>query len=74
MVVAVLTFELLVQPTPTCHTKSANELLEVYMTILVLVEHVEHVVGKLAGVTKGEELLVYPTELGLIQLPRRTVL
>ena len=63
------TFELLVQPAPACYAQGTNELLEVDMTILVLIEDVEDVVGKFARVAEWEELLVYPTELGLVQLP-----
>ena len=36
-------------------------------------EHVEDIVGKVSWIAEWEELLVYPTELVLVQLPRRTV-
>ena len=44
------------------------------MPVLVLVKDVEDIVGKLARVAEGEELLVYSPELGLVELSGRAVL
>lgn len=68
------TFQLLVQSTATCDAQGTNELLEIDGSVLVLVEHVEYVVGKVARITEGEELLVYSAELRLVQLTRWAIL
>jgi hypothetical protein len=52
----------------------ADKLFEVDRAVLVRVEHVEDIVCKLPRIAKGKELLVYPTELGLVELAGRTVL
>ena len=61
-----LTFELFVQSSPTRYAQRADEFLEVYCSILVLVEHVEDIVRELSRVSKGEELLVYSAKLRLV--------
>ena len=66
-------FELFVQPSPTCYTQCANKLFEINHPILVLVKHVEDVVRELSRISKGEELLVYATELDLVELTGRAV-
>ena len=68
------TLELLIETAATGDAQGADELLEVDCPVLVLVKHIEYIVGELGGVAKGEELLVYPTELGLIEVARGTVL
>ena len=68
------TFELLVQPTTGGDAQSADELFEVNGAVLVLVEDVEYIVGKLAGFTEWEKLFVYPAELMLIELAAWTIL
>ena len=67
------TFELFVQASATRYAEGADELLKVDRTVLVLVKDVEYIVCELAGVTKGEELLVYATELGSVEVARRTI-
>lgn len=62
----VLTFELLVQSAATCHTERAYEFFEIDGAVLVLVEHVEHIVREFSWITEGEELLVYATEFDLV--------
>ena len=69
-----LTFELLIQSSSTCHAERTNEFLEVDMPVLILVEYVEDIVGEFAWISEREELLVYPTELVLVELTRGTVL
>jgi hypothetical protein len=68
------TFQLLVELPSARDRESADELLEVDRPVLVLVEHVKDVFGKLAGVTKWEELFVYPAELGLVERSRGAIL
>lgn len=68
------TLEFLVQPATRCNTQGTDELLKIDGAVLVLVEDVEHIVGKLSGVTKGEELLIYPGEFRLVELTRGAVL
>lgn len=63
-----LTFELLVQPASARYAEGTDEFFKVYMAVLVLVEDVEDIVCEFAWVAEREELLVYPTELGLIEL------
>lgn len=69
-----LTFQLLVQLATTRDAECADELFEVDGTVLVLVKDVEDIVGELVGIAEGEELLVYPAELGLVKLTGGTVL
>jgi hypothetical protein len=57
-----------------CHAECTDELFKVDRAVLVRVEHVENIVCELAGIAKGKELLVYPTEFGLVELTGRTVL
>ena len=67
------TLELLVQATATCYAEGADELFKVDRTVLVFVKDVEYIVCELAGVAEGEELLVYATELGPVEVARWTV-
>lgn len=61
-----LTLQFLVQPSPTCNAESTNELLEVYVAILVLIEDIEDVIGKFSWIAEREELLVYSAKLSLV--------
>lgn len=61
-----LTLQFFVQPPPACNTESTNELLEVYVAILVLIEDIEDVIGKFAWIAEREELLVYSAKLSLV--------
>lgn len=62
------TFELLIEAPAACNTQSTDELLEIDRAILVLVEDIEDIVRKLVRIAEREELLVYPAELGLVEL------
>lgn len=44
------------------------------MAVLVLIEDIEDVIGKFSWISEGEELLVYPTELGLVELSAGAIL
>jgi len=66
--------ELLVQSSAACDAEGADEFLKVDCAVLVLVEDVENIVCELARVTEREELLVYVTKLGPVEVARRTVL
>ena len=66
--------ELVLHFPSTCHAERADELLKVDLAALVGVKDVEDVVCELAGVAEGEELLVYPAELGLVEVARGAVL
>lgn len=68
------TLELLVQTAATRDAEGADELLKVDRAVLVFIKDVEHIVCELAGITEREELLVYATELGPVELSGRTVL
>jgi len=67
------TFKLFFQTTTTSYAEGAYELLEVNLTALVCVEDIEDIVSKLCRLAEGEELLVYPTELGLVEMSRGAV-
>jgi len=56
------------------HTEGADELFKVDRAVLVFVEYVEDIVGKVIGLAKGEELLVDFAELGLVELAGGAVL
>jgi len=43
------------------------------MTTLVCIEYVEDIVGEFCRLAEGEELLIYPTEFGLVEMTGRTV-
>jgi hypothetical protein len=62
------TLKLLIQSATAGHTQSTYELLEVDRSVLVYVEYIEDIIRKFSGITKGEELFVYATEFGLVQL------
>jgi len=68
------TLELLIKTAAAGDTQGADELLEVDCSILVLVKDIEYVVGKVSGVAEGEELLVYPTEFGFVEVASGAVL
>lgn len=68
------TFEFLVQPAARCDAEGADELFKVNGAVLVFVEDVEYIVGKLARFTEREKLFVYPAELLLVELTTRTIL
>ena len=68
------TLELFVQAAATCDAESADELFKVDRPVLVFIEDVEDIVCELARVTEGEELLVYMTEFGPVELAGWTVL
>ena len=67
------TFELFVKLTPRRDGEGTDELLEVDCAIAVVVKDVEDVVCELAGIAKGEELLVDTTEFFLVERATRTV-
>jgi hypothetical protein len=62
------TLKLLIQTPAARHTQCTYELFEVDRPILVDVEHIENVIRKFSRIAKGEELLVYATEFGLVEL------
>jgi hypothetical protein len=68
------TLELLVQLTTAGDAECTNKLLEVDSAVLVLIEDIEHIIGELVRVTKGEELPVDTPKLRLIELATGTVL
>jgi len=65
--------ELFVQAATTGYTEGADEFLKVDRTVLVFVKDVEYIVCELARVAKREELLVYATKFGPIEVARWTV-
>ena len=67
------TFKLFVKLAARGDGEGADELLKVDCAIAVVVEYVEDVVCKLAGVAKGEELLVDAAEFFLVEFAARTV-
>jgi hypothetical protein len=68
------TFELFIQPPSGGDGECADELLEVDSAVLVLVEDVEDIIREFTWIAEGEELLIDPTEFGLIELAGGTVL
>ena len=68
------TLKLLIKCTATGDTQCRNEFLEIDSPVLVFIKHIEHIICKICGITKGEKLLIYPRELGPIQSARRTIL
>ena len=67
------TFELFVELAARGDGEGADELLKVDCAIAVVVEYVEDVVCELAGIAKGEELLVDAAEFFLVEFAGRTV-
>ena len=63
-----LTLELLIQTSSARHAKRTDELLEVYVAILILIEDVEDVIREFAWVAEGEELLVYFPKFCFVEL------
>jgi hypothetical protein len=62
------TLELLFETSAGGDAEGADELLEVNLAAIIRIEDVEDVVRELSGVAEREELLVYPTELFLVQM------
>jgi hypothetical protein len=67
------TFELFVELASGGDGEGADELLEVDCAIVVVVKDVEDVFSELAGIAKGEELLVDAAEFLLVELAARAV-